>query len=582
MNKSDSEIILDDIAKGLIRWIPFRDGGRAALVYIDRNKISPYHEILNKAGMTTEIVEITSFSVSEAYDYIICIEDIERVLDVEQLLRQLHEGLKEDGYLILGMNNRFGIRFLCGDRDIYTYGRFDGIGNYVRAKSDNGRCYSDRQIKKMLSRVGFSYYTFYSVMPTLQRPTMILSENSIPNEAIGNRIFPEYDFPSGVFLNEQELYDDFVAEGLFHKFANAYLVIAGNNKCDIGISSITLSTDRNQEDSMMTVAYDNCFVEKKPIYRDGISHLVDLDKNLKQLEQRGIRVVKGNLTEDGYRMPYIDAPTGQQFLEDLLVSNLDVFLHYMDEFSQQILKSSDKVGYDDTLGDIYDTVYPDMVPLNSFFVNGEFVFFDQEFVEKNYPINVVLVRMIDSFYYGKPHLNNYYIGGLLYERYGIKKGYKELDKMQIAFLDKHIQNDVLSENHERHRPLSTDIVKSWIAMNEIGDYVCDLRKFLELIVLGKKMIIFGTGKYADDYMSRYAKRCPPIAVVDNDDMKWGKLWRGMTIQSPEILDNYRDEDCTILICIKNYQEIKKQLSKMWIFQYLPYLPEYSHNTDGVI
>ena len=52
------------------------------------------------------------------------------------------------------------------------------------------------------------------------------------------------------------------------------------------------------------------------------------------------------------------------------------------------------------LGKIYEQVYLDMVPLNAFYENGEFIFYDQEFAVTNYPVGVALIRALDILYMG--------------------------------------------------------------------------------------------------------------------------------------------------------------------------------------
>lgn len=83
--------------------------------------------------------------------------------------------------------------------------------------------------------------------------------------------------------------------------------------------------------------------------------------------------------------------------------------------------------------------------------------------------------------------------------------------------------------------------------------------------LGKrKIVLFGTGKFADYYYHRYGLEHDVEFYVDNNEKLWGSKKNGREIKNPEILKDLSENDYRIIIAVKDYNAIIEQLKSIGI------------------
>lgn len=574
------------IKKGLLNWYDFKSGSTALYIGGEQD-IHP--DICRERGMDvmTAPLELAISSLwvrehSNRFDYIISIQELERHENPEKILKIWNPLLKPDGTLLLGMNNRYGLKYFCGDRDPYTDRNFDGIEGYRRAyaqKEDKfaGRCYSREEMRKMLLKAGWESIQFFSVLSDLDNPRLIYGEDYFPNEDLSNRLFPTYHYPKSVFLEEESLYDGLIKNGLFHQMANAYLVECSLNGKLCDVSHVTSSMERGRKNALLTIIRRSGIVEKRAPYEEGSERLHKLLEHGQELAERGIRVIdakieKGLHGKDIYVMPYIKEESGQLYLKRLLHTDRKQFFKEMDHFRDLILRSSEimKPDQGDGEGAILKKGYLDMVPLNSFHVDGTFLFYDQEFCEEQYPANEIIWRMIATFYAGDIEVGKLLPMNQLLERYSLMKKLPKWQKMEWEFLAELRKEKELRPYHEQCRRDSGIINANRQRMNFSADEYQKL--FIDIFRNAdtRKLILFGSGNFTRRFLGLYQQDYPVYAIVDNNKEKWGQEIEGIPIQPPDIIKQMQSGEYKVLICIKNYLSVMKQLDEMGVREYSIY------------
>ena len=81
---------------------------------------------------------------------------------------------------------------------------------------------------------------------------------------------------------------------------------------------------------------------------------------------------------------------------------------------------------------------------------------------------------------------------------------------------------------------------------------------------GKKIILFGAGRMALNYMQNWGDKYPPAFLVDNNSEIHGQERWGIPVKSPDEILNVPESERNVWICNMYYDAIGAQLDSMGV------------------
>ena len=400
----------------------------------------------------------------------------------EDFLKKIKSLLKQDGKLILAIENKYGLKYWCGAREDHTGLPFDGINQYELGNK-KGKTFSRRELKDLLINSGFSNTYFYYPLPDYKFPLHIYSENHLPKEAKG---WEPYYVPDGSTLiaNEAKLYEDIIKNNVFEFFANSFLVECSvDNTVDIGeIEFAILHSDREEKYRVGTTISKGRKVHSIPLNSISKGHLVQLYENSLRMIGRGLNIVPLKRQGDKLEVSFMDCPT----MEDLIIKafrckELKEIEELFDTLLKQIemgggieAKIENNIFYESGIdiqengvsyGKILKIAYIDMIPRNCFVKDGLFFWFDQEWMLENVPSKFILFRAILLLYEENIWMNEILKIEELIRKYGIQGCWELFYKLEMM-----IYNTVADKN--------AILAKKWFGKREFKESQINILKLL--------------------------------------------------------------------------------------------------------
>lgn len=613
--KEAEQKIVRELPKGLVKWYPFKVDQNALYITGKTQIDDAIEEALRESGMSVDCVDAAGLDKleSEEYDYVVMTSVMEQTKAIEEaseILKKVRRLLKADGRLFLGMDNRLGIRYFCGDRDLYTRRNFDGIEGYVKASVSvydqmKGRVYAKAEIRQMLEDAGFQYHMFYSVFPVLERPQIMFADDYVPGEQLDIRIYPQYHSPDTVFLEEDKIYDTLVQNGMLHSMANAFWIECPSDGRMSGINQITMSMDRGRRNAMFTILHKDGYVEKRPVYEEGKFKITMLVENVADLEKHEVHMVPMEIRNDVCVMPYVNAQSTLEYLRKLLLQNKERFLEELDRFWEIILHSSEHVPYEeidwenyapgwdkkapddplkdqwkklafgtqeerDSIGVILRKGYIDLIPLNSFYDGKDFIFYDQEMYIDNLPAKTILLRTVVAIYMGSQYLDRILPAEELRERYGLNRCRQLFSAFTSRFLSR-LRNDQILREYHRSVRKNADVIRS--NRQKINYSAEEYDRIFRDIFRGtqnREIYLFGAGQLAELFLSQFRNDCNIAGFIDSNPDKWGVDKEDIPVYPPSKLETLDKGTYKVIICARNYMSVMDQLSGMGITDFSVY------------
>lgn len=423
---------------------------RRSLINAYRNKNCDNVEIL--VGNFEEI------EITEKYDYVTLIGVFEYAAHYisgenpyENMLRRVQKFLKPDGKILIGIENKMGMKYLNGAKEDHLSKPFLGIEDYRYIKGV--RTFSKQELCKMFKKCGISDYEFFYPVPDYKLPHTIYSESIQPHSGDIRTWGINYDNIRLGLYNEGIFADQVCRDEMFGYFANSFLIVCNTKEVPIRFAHYTrtripelcMCTKVEKRDGELVATKE--FLNNMPRKYNCIETM-DARYAILQNEFPNIRYLKPNIQKGKLEYPYIAGLLLDEKIAEK-VHNTDLLIQELKYTIQEILKPNDQYLVDFKMTQEYEYIFGknrvetleqslqvtnmDMVLGNFILQNEEVICIDYEWIfDFPIPYEYVIYRCIEAFFckFGVYFSRNISLRTLLKE-VGIKeKNFKVYAEMQ--------------------------------------------------------------------------------------------------------------------------------------------------------
>ena len=188
-----------------------------------------------KENLEIIVANLNDVTFEEKFDYITLIGVLEYAplyTNTENpyidFLTYIKKFLKKDGKLLIGIENKLGMKYFAGAPEDHTNGAYDGIQGYRNTTAV--RTFGKKELQDLLAEIGLKYTKFYYPLPDYKLPNIVFSDENLPTEKTIEDYHVYYYEGTKIQFDEKKAYQEAIKNGVFDIFANSFLVEASSKK----------------------------------------------------------------------------------------------------------------------------------------------------------------------------------------------------------------------------------------------------------------------------------------------------------------------------------------------------------------
>lgn len=198
--------------------------------------ISKRHK--DKENLEIIVGNLNDIKFDKKYDYITLIGVLEYAsLFTEgknpfvDFLKNIKGLLKENGKILIAIENKFGLKYFAGAVEDHTSIKYDSIVGYNNKIGP--QTFGKDELKDILNSAGLNYSRFYYALPDYKLPNVIFSDHYLPDENMIDKYYDTYYYENTKLnFDEKKAYKEIIKNNKFDFFSNSFFVVCSKEEIE--------------------------------------------------------------------------------------------------------------------------------------------------------------------------------------------------------------------------------------------------------------------------------------------------------------------------------------------------------------